>query len=146
MLNNNYLELLMAVAGVTPRTPRVTAGSTRCATSGGAHRGDRRRHRRHLRDRVGDFGLQHYWSSHHPWVVPEPLTPEPCETYSKDDLDEWAAAIKKGSDEAYADAQFVLDSPHAQPIDQMRRTEAMEDPEQWAFTWRKYKKKFKDRV
>ena len=22
--------------------------------------------------RVGDFGLQHYWSSHHPWVVPEP--------------------------------------------------------------------------
>ena len=70
-----------------------------------------------------------------------PFTPEPCETYSKDDLDEWAAVIKKGSDEAYADPQFVLDSPHVQPIDQMRRTEAMEDPQEWAFTWRAYKKK-----
>ncbi len=32
------------------------------------------------------------------------------------------------------------------PSTKMRRTEAMEDPDQWAFTWRKYKKKFKDRV
>jgi len=35
----------------------------------------------------------------------------------------------------------VLDSPHVQPIDQMRRTEAMEDPDEWAFTWRAYKKR-----
>jgi len=35
----------------------------------------------------------------------------------------------------------VLDAPHAQPIDQLRRTEAMEDPKEWAFTWRAYKKK-----
>jgi len=82
------------------------------------------------------------WMSHHPWVVPEPFTPEPCETYSKADLDEWAAVIKKAVDEAYADPQFVLDSPHEQPIGQMRRTEALEDPDQWAFTWRKYKRKF----
>ena len=44
-----------------------------------------------------DFGIQSYWLSHHPWVVPEPFTPEPCETYSKADLDEWAAVIKKGA-------------------------------------------------
>ncbi len=94
-----------------------------------------------VRDRMVDFGIQSFWMSHHPWVVPEPFTPEPCETYDKRDLDEWAATIKKVSDEAYDDPDVVREAPHAQPIDQMRRTEAMEDPEQWAFTWRAYKKK-----
>src|SRR5450756_55431 len=91
--------------------PKATAGSTRCATA---------------------------WSSSRRTRASAPRL---CATYSKDDLDEWAAVIKKGSDEAYADAQFVLDAPHAQPIDQMRRTEAMEDPKEWAFTWRAYKKR-----
>ena len=94
-----------------------------------------------VRDRMVDFGIQSMWMSHHPWVVPEPFTPEPCETYSKADLDEWAAVIKLASDEAYANAEFVNDSPHAQPIDKMKRLEALEDPDQWAFTWRAYKRK-----
>ena len=45
--------------------------------------------------RVGDFGLQHYWSSHHPWVVPEPMTIEPCETFSKEDLEEYSAVLRQ---------------------------------------------------
>ena len=94
-----------------------------------------------VRDRMIDFGIQSYWMSHHPWVVPEPFTPEPCETYSKADLDEWAAVIKRVSDEAYAEPETVLGAPHTQPIGQMRRLEALEDPAQWAFTWRAYKKK-----
>ena len=44
--------------------------------------------------RVGDFGLQHYWSSHHPWVVPEPMTIEPCETFSKEDLEEYSEVLR----------------------------------------------------
>jgi glycine dehydrogenase subunit 2 len=147
VLNNNYLDnLLMAVKGVSRpyaeghrRLDQVRYSLEKLKEDTGVGT-------EALRDRIVDFGIQSFWMSHHPWVVPEPFTPEPCETYSKADLDEWAAAMKKGSDEAYADPQYVLDSPHAQPIDQMRRTEAMEDPEQWAFTWRKYKRKFKDKA
>ena len=51
--------------------------------------------------------------SHHPWIVPEPFTPEPCETYSKEDLDYWAAAMAQCVKEAYEDPEFVMNAPHA---------------------------------
>ena len=35
-----------------------------------------------------------YFASHHPRIIPEPFTPEPVETYSKDDIDEFVAAFK----------------------------------------------------
>ena len=44
--------------------------------------------------RMADFGM-HYWTSHHPYVVPEPFTLEPTESYSKADLDEYAAVLAK---------------------------------------------------
>ena len=147
VLNNNYLDnLLMGIKGVSRPYAEGHRRLDQVRYSLEELKEDTGVGTEALRDRMVDFGIQSYWMSHHPWVVPEPFTPEPCETYSKADLDEWAAVIKKGVDEAYADPQFVLDSPHAQPIDQMRRTEAMEDPDQWAFTWRKYKRKFKDKV
>jgi glycine dehydrogenase subunit 2 len=143
VLNNNYLDnLLLAIRGVSrPYAQghrrldqvRYSLQQLKEETTVGTEA---------VRDRMIDFGVQSYWMSHHPWVVPEPFTPEPCETYSKADLDEWAAVIKRACDEAYADARLLHEAPHAQPIDQMRRTEAMEDPGQWAFTWRKYKRKF----
>ncbi|MFA4965859.1 MAG: aminomethyl-transferring glycine dehydrogenase subunit GcvPB [Thermoleophilia bacterium] len=143
VLNNNYLDhLLMAVKGVSRPYAEGHRRLDQVRYSLEQLKEDTGVGTEALRDRVVDFGVQSYWMSHHPWVVPEPFTPEPCETYSKDDLDEWAAVIRKGSDEAYEDPQTVLDAPYLQPIDQMRRTEAMEDPEQWAFTWRKYKRKF----
>jgi len=43
--------------------------------------------------------------SHHPWIVPEPFTPEPCETYSKEDIDYWAAGDEDHSDDAYESPQ-----------------------------------------
>ena len=82
--------------------------------------------------------------SHHPWVVPEPFTPEPCETYSKADLDEWAAVVKKASDEAYADAAFVKSSPHSSSSGRMTGLDALEDPRS-ATTWRSYRRKIAPR-
>ncbi|MBE0710876.1 MAG: hypothetical protein IH583_00735, partial [Candidatus Aminicenantes bacterium] len=38
--------------------------------------------------RMADFGF-HLWSSHHPFIVPEPFTIEPTESYSKDEIDEY---------------------------------------------------------
>jgi glycine dehydrogenase subunit 2 len=147
VLNNNYLDnLLMAVKGVSRPYAEGHRRLDQVRYSLEQLKEDTGVGTEAVRDRMIDFGIQSFWMSHHPWVVPEPFTPEPCETYSKADLDEWAAVIKLASDEAYQDPQKVLDAPYAQPIDQMRRTESMEDPDQWAFTWRKYRKKFKDKV
>ena len=100
MLNNNYLNrLLTAIRGVSRpyaeghrRLDQVRYSLAELKEETGVGTED-------VRDRMVDFGVQSYWMSHHPWIVPEPFTPEPCETYSKADLDEWAAVIKKVSDE-----------------------------------------------
>jgi glycine dehydrogenase subunit 2 len=142
VLNNNYLDnLLLAVRGVSRPYAEGHRRLDQVRYSLEQLKEDTGIGTEAVRDRQVDFGIQSNWMSHHPWVVPEPFTPEPCETYSRDDLDEWAAVIKKVSDEAYREPEVVREAPHAQPIDQMRRTEAMEDPSQWAFTWRAYKKR-----
>ncbi len=69
-----------------------------------------------VKNRLSDFGVQGYWLSHHPWIVPEPFTPEPCETYSKADLDYWAAAMRQAVKEAYEDPDFAKAAPHAQAV------------------------------
>lgn len=90
--------------------------------------------------RMGDFGLQHYWTSHHPWVVPEPFTLEPCESYSKDDIDEYVAVLKQISKEAYEDAEFVKNAPYNLPVHKVPAPE-IDEPERIAVTWRQYLKK-----
>jgi len=142
VLNSNYLDrLLMGIRGVSRpyaeghrRLDQVRYSLHALKEETGVGTED-------VHDRMVDFGIQSYWMSHHPWVVPEPFTPEPCETYSKADLDEWAAVIKKISDEAYADAESVKSAPHASSMSRMTRLEALEEPEQWAFTWRAYRRK-----
>ncbi len=147
VLNNNYLDrLLMGVRGVSRPYAEGHRRLDQVRYSLAQLKEDTGVGTEAVRDRMIDFAIQSYWMSHHPWVVPEPFTPEPCETYSKADLDEWAAAIRKISDEAYSTPETVLNAPHAQPIGPMRRLEALEDPKQWAFTWRAYKKKILKRT
>jgi len=145
VLNNNYLDrLLMGVRGVSRpyaeghrRLDQVRYSLETLKEETGVGTED-------VRDRMVDFGIQSYWMSHHPWVVPEPFTPEPCETYSKADLDEWAAVVKKASDEAYADAAFVKSSPHSSSSGRMTGLDALEDPRS-ATTWRSYRRKIAPR-
>src|ERR1043166_9529789 len=67
-------------------------------------------------NRMADYGIDPYWMSHEPWVVPEPFTPEAGEMYGKEDLDRWIAVIAKIAEEAYADAGLVKRAPHHQAI------------------------------
>jgi len=94
-----------------------------------------------VNNRIADYGIEHYWTSHHPWVIPEPMTLEPCETYSIDDLDEYCAVIKRISDEAYADPDFIKAAPHVSASHRRANDAALDDPAQWAVTWRAYLKK-----
>ena len=91
-------------------------------------------------DRAADFGLQ-YWTSHHPFVVPEPTTLEPTETPSKGDLDEYLAVMRHIADEAYSDPEVVKTAPHRSSTHRVEDHHALDDPARWAVTWRAFLKK-----
>ena len=76
-------------------------------------------HSEEIEIRVADFGM-HYWTSHHPFVVPEPMTLEPTESYSQADLDEYAAMLRQISDEAYTDPEIVKTAPHNSTVHRTR--------------------------
>jgi glycine dehydrogenase subunit 2 len=89
--------------------------------------------------RAADFGV-HYWTSHHPYIVPEPCTLEPTESYSKDDLDEYASILKHVADEARRDPDVVKAAPHNSTIHTIDHA-PLDDPKRWAITWRAYVRK-----
>jgi glycine dehydrogenase subunit 2 len=89
--------------------------------------------------RMADFGF-HLWSSHHPFIVPEPFTIEPTESYSKAELDEYVAALERISDEAREDPEIVKTAPH-ESVTHRPGHDTLDDPDKWAVTWRSYLKK-----
>ncbi|MEK5394846.1 aminomethyl-transferring glycine dehydrogenase subunit GcvPB [Paenibacillus nitricinens] len=89
--------------------------------------------------RMCDFGL-HYWTSHHPYIVPQPFTLEPTESYSKEDLDEYIETLAHISNEAYTQPHIVKLAPHSSTVH--RNVESsLDDPAEWCITWRAYLKK-----
>ncbi|MBS4202588.1 aminomethyl-transferring glycine dehydrogenase subunit GcvPB [Lederbergia citrea] len=92
--------------------------------------------------RMTDFGL-HYWTSHHPYIVKQPFTLEPTESYSKADLDEYINALEHISDEAYSNPDVVKNAPHSSSIHQLVEKDYLDNPDKWCITWRAYQKKTK---
>ncbi|RDU37238.1 glycine dehydrogenase subunit 2 [Neobacillus piezotolerans] len=90
--------------------------------------------------RMADFA-HHYWTSHHPYVVPEPFTLEPTETPSKADLDEYIASLTHISEEAYTNPEIVKSAPHNSTNHLIKDHDDFDNPEKWAITWRSYLKK-----
>jgi glycine dehydrogenase subunit 2 len=90
--------------------------------------------------RTADFGVASYFPSHEPWLVPEPVTLEPSESYSRADLDEYAEIMAEISREAYEEPETVLGAPYRSTVHQMDAT-PHDDPERWALTWRAYLRK-----
>ena len=92
--------------------------------------------------RIIDYGLQDMETSHEPWIVPEPFTPEPPETISKEDLDHFAQVLHAISHEAYTTPDIIRTAPHNASISRIDRS-ASSDPKRWAMTWRAYRRKFR---
>jgi glycine dehydrogenase subunit 2 len=92
--------------------------------------------------RIVDFGVQRCFTSHEPWIVPEPFTPEPPESISKEDLDRFVQIFHRISREAYENPEVVKKAPHNAAIAKIDPTPST-DPEKWAMTWRAYLKKHK---
>ncbi|GAB3689147.1 aminomethyl-transferring glycine dehydrogenase subunit GcvPB [Actinocorallia lasiicapitis] len=139
VLNNNYLmhKVLQIPGASVPwpdkrRVEQVRYSWRELAEETGVHSEE-------IGVRASDFGV-HYWTSHHPYVVPEPFTLEPTESYSREDLDEYAAILAHVAQEARDDPDLVRNAPYNQTIHKIDPT-PLDDPAQWAPTWRAYVKK-----
>ena len=140
VLNNNYLlRKILAIRGASApyakgkrRIEQVRYSWQKLYEDTGVHSDE-------LGIRAADFGV-HYWTSHHPYVVPEPCTLEPTESYSKEDLDEYAAIIEHVVNEAYNDPERVRSAPHNSTVHTIEH-HPLDDPQQWAITWRAYLRK-----
>ncbi|HEX9044077.1 MAG TPA: aminomethyl-transferring glycine dehydrogenase subunit GcvPB [Candidatus Limnocylindrales bacterium] len=140
VLNNNYLMAkVLEIRGVAApyatgkrRIEQVRYSWDELSGETGVHSED-------IGYRAADFGT-HYWTSHHPYVVPEPMTLEPTEAYSKADLDEYAAILAEIAREAYEEPETVLSAPHRSAIHRIDH-EPLDDPDRWAVTWRAYRRK-----
>jgi glycine dehydrogenase subunit 2 len=142
VLNNNYLLTKMQqIQGVSApyatgkrRIEQVRYSWERLSEETGVHSEE-------LGLRAADFGV-HYWTSHHPFVVPEPCTLEPTESYAKEELDEYLDIMAHVAEEAYTDPEVVKTAPHNSTIHTIDHT-PFDDPAQWATTWRAYRRKLK---
>ena len=143
VLNNNYLlKKMLEIRGVSApyakgkrRIEQVRYSWADLTRETGVHSED-------LGLRAADFGV-HYWTSHHPWVVGEPCTLEPTESYSKADLDEYVAVIRHVAEEARRDPETVKTAPHRSTVHR-NDPSPMDDPRQWAVTWRAYRRKLRE--
>ena len=140
VLNNNYLlKRMREISGVTApyaagrhRIEQVRYSWEELCAETGVRSED-------IGLRAADFGV-HYWTSHHPFVVPEPCTLEPTESFSKTDLDEYAAIMQHVAKEAREDPATLLTAPHNSTVHRVDPA-SLDDPSQWAITWRAFLKK-----
>ena len=147
VLANNYMEQrLLAIPGVTRSHPDQTT-----------HRMEMTRYSLgtlfeetgitavDVQNRMVDYGIDAFWLSHEPWIVPQPFTPEAGEMWSKEDIDQWVAVLAKVCEEARTDPALVRTAPHRQAIHQIDPA-PLEDPARWAMTWRAHLRKNGGRV
>lgn len=141
MINNQYLvEKVKKIKGVTLTYPSRRVDQARWSLE--QMKKDTGVGISDVNRRVIDYGIQSFFTSHHPWLIPEPFTPEPAETYSKADIDYWCAVLERLSEEAYSDPELVKSAPHNSSIHKID-WDGFNDPEKWAMSWRAYRRKHK---
>ncbi len=142
VLNNNYLfTKLLEIPGISAyyhdgknqRVEQCRYTMEKITQETGVTTGEVQR-------RMMDFGM-HYWTSHHPYHLPEPITLEPTETPSKEDIDEYIATLKQVFQECYDQPDMVKSAPHRSTTHQVDES-GMDDPKQWATTWKVYLRKY----
>lgn len=144
VLNNNYVmkKIMKEVKGASISFPRTKHRIEQVRYSWEQLTKDTGVTTEDIIRRMTDFGF-HLWTSHHPWIVPQPFTIEPTESYSKDELDEYIATLKKVAEEAYKNPKKAKNSPYRSTIHKINPS-PLNDPKKWAITWRAYLKKRKN--
>ncbi len=136
VINNNYLSGRLAeVRGLTlPYAPGVRRLDEARWSWGTLHE-DTGVGSEDIEKRIIDYGVNNYFGSHEPWVVPEPFTPEPAESYSKADIDEYAEIMTRVADEAYATPEVFEEAPYNSSVPHLDE-EPMHDINKVITTWR----------
>lgn len=142
VIANNYMEgRLLQIRGLTKAQPQVTQHRLEMTRySLGQVAEDTGIDVHDIQNRMVDFGVDAPWLSHEPWIVPEPVTPEAGETWSKEDIDLWIDVLEHVVEEAYANPEVVRTAPHNQAIHQVQ-VDGVDDPARWATTWRAHVRK-----
>lgn len=145
VINNNYLiKKLLEIRGVTlpwqkthpTRLQEARFSLQKLKEDTGIGVSD-------VNHRIVDFGLQDMETSHAPWIIPEPFTPEPPETTPKEDLDRFVEVLRQISQEAYTNPEIIKTAPHNATVSRIDQGPS-HDPERWAMTWRAYLRKTRD--
>jgi glycine dehydrogenase subunit 2 len=142
VLANNYMQTrLLQIPGITISNPDVAM-----------HRLEMTRYSleqvlretgidvHEISNRMVDYGVDAPWLAHEPWLVPEPITPEPGELWSREDIDTWIDVLAAVIQECYDDPETVRTAPHRQAIHQVDAGR-VDEPERWATTWRAHLRK-----
>lgn len=144
VINNNYMQMIME------KIPYVTSAFQ----GNGIVRQEQIRYSfEKLFDKVGvgsddmnrrmlDYGIPWFWSSHHPWVIAEPMTLEPCESYTKEDIEEYCEVVRLVVEEALSNTEMVKGAPYNSSAHKRTNEEYLDDPAKWALSWKVYKRKF----
>ena len=141
ILNNNYLlKKLASVRGLSmpmaegkPRLEQARLSWEKLCQETSVTTDD-------IDRRIVDYGFRSYFASHHTRIIPEPFTPEACETYSKADIEEYAAALQSISEEAYATPEVVKTAPHRAALATQLTGDRLDNMDTFACTWRAYQK------
>ena len=140
VLNNNYLlKKMLEIPGVSAPYAKGKRRIEQVRYSWEALTQETEVHSEEIGLRAADFGV-HYWTSHHPFIVPEPCTLEPTESYSMDELDEYVSILAHVAQEARTNPELVKTAPHNSTVHTIDHT-PLDDPSQWATTWRAYLRK-----
>lgn len=141
ILNNNYcMKKILAIKGASisfpnhkPRIEQARYSWERLKKDTGFGTAD-------FSCRIPDYGT-HYWSSHEPWVIPEPFTIEPSESYSKADLDRYCDILASIARECYERPEVIREAPLNSTVHHISH-DYFDDPAKWALSWRNYKQKY----
>jgi glycine dehydrogenase subunit 2 len=142
VLNNNYLAHRLLELGVfepayanengSPRLEQIRYSLAALAAQTGVGTADVAR-------RSADYGVTGFFSSHHPWLVPEPATLEPTETPTRADLDDYAAVLAEVVAEARTHPARVIAAPERCAI-HLTDDGPLDDPATWSLTWRAHQR------
>ena len=146
VLFSNYMDArLTRIRGVTRSNPHISAHRLEmCRYSLEPLTQETGVRAVDVQHRMTDFGIDAFWLSHEPWIVPEPFTPEAGEAWPKEDVDEWIDVLELVCAEAYESPDVVRSAPHHQVTHRVDGS-GLDDPERWATTWRAYRAKHPDR-
>lgn len=143
VINNNYMQKIMeSIPYVTSafqgngivRQEQIRYSFGKLAEKVGVGSEDMNR-------RMLDYSIPWFWSSHHPWVIPEPMTLEPCESYTKEDIEEYCEVVRTVVQEALANPDLVKNAPYNSAAHKRKNEHHLDDPEKWALSWKAYQRK-----